>query len=220
MDYVKAAIAQSKKKGATFVQGLPYQPRVEKIAPAFAPKKTAAEKAAERRLTRSEQYVLNVGRAVGETLAENLSATESKESEQVLKYLISERLETEFNKRCQTETKAMKEDRKEAKAEQKEFSKYIKAEKDLKKAELDEQKAELREENYSTKEREKFRREKIRFEKQQGRRPKKLGWLVWTLRIGLCAAAVVLILIGISNGGMVDVYEKAKNICTQCIGLG
>ena len=44
--------------------------------------------------------------------------------------------------------------------------------------------------------------------------------LVFWLRIGLCAVAVVLIVIGIANGGMIDVYEKAKNICTQCIGLG
>lgn len=220
IDYVKAAIAQSKKKGTTFIQGLPYQPKVEKIAPVFAPKKTAAEKAAERRLARNEEYVLNVGLAVGETLVENLPVTELKESEQVLKHLIAECLEEEFNKQCQSEAQAIKQDRKEAKAEKKAFLQYLKAEKSFTKAELNEQKAEQREERYSTKEREKFRREKTRFEKKQGRRPKKLGWLVWTLRIGLCAAAVVLIVIGISNGGMVDVYEKAKNICTQCIGLG
>ena len=40
------------------------------------------------------------------------------------------------------------------------------------------------------------------------------------VRIGLCVVGVVLFIVGIVNGGMTDVFEKAKNICTQCIGLG
>ena len=44
--------------------------------------------------------------------------------------------------------------------------------------------------------------------------------MIFFLRIGLLIFSVVLIIIGIVNGGMADVYEKAKNICTQCIGLG
>ena len=32
--------------------------------------------------------------------------------------------------------------------------------------------------------------------------------------------AVVLILLGIMNGGLYDVLVKAINICTECIGLG
>ncbi len=39
-------------------------------------------------------------------------------------------------------------------------------------------------------------------------------------RIVLAAGAVALVIVGISNGGMRDVLEKAINICTQCIGLG
>lgn len=44
--------------------------------------------------------------------------------------------------------------------------------------------------------------------------------LVFGVRIGLCVAGIALFAFGIYNGGMTDVYEKAKNICTQCIGLG
>ena len=36
----------------------------------------------------------------------------------------------------------------------------------------------------------------------------------------LVIAAVALIVAGILNGGMRDVLYKAKNICTECIGLG
>ncbi len=43
---------------------------------------------------------------------------------------------------------------------------------------------------------------------------------VWSLRIVLLAVGVVCVVVGIQNGGMADVFEKAKNICTQCIGLG
>lgn len=40
------------------------------------------------------------------------------------------------------------------------------------------------------------------------------------VRIVLGAIGVVYVVIGIFNGGMADVLEKAVKICTQCIGLG
>ncbi len=40
------------------------------------------------------------------------------------------------------------------------------------------------------------------------------------LRAALLAVAVALIVAGIANGGLRDVLYKAKNICTECIGLG
>ncbi len=40
------------------------------------------------------------------------------------------------------------------------------------------------------------------------------------VRIALYAAAVVLIALGVTNGGLWDVLVKAVNICTECIGLG
>jgi hypothetical protein len=40
------------------------------------------------------------------------------------------------------------------------------------------------------------------------------------VRIALFALALVLIVLGINNGGMRDVLIKAINICTECIGLG
>ena len=36
----------------------------------------------------------------------------------------------------------------------------------------------------------------------------------------ILAVAVVLIVVGILNGGFGDVLEKAKKICMECIGLG
>lgn len=41
-----------------------------------------------------------------------------------------------------------------------------------------------------------------------------------SVRIALYVLAAVLIMDGISNGGMRDVLIKAINICTECIGLG
>ena len=46
----------------------------------------------------------------------------------------------------------------------------------------------------------------------------KIGLL--SVRIGLFAAAVVLIILGVNWGGMDLVFEKARSICQQCIGLG
>ena len=40
------------------------------------------------------------------------------------------------------------------------------------------------------------------------------------VRVVIFAAAVVLIVVGVFNGGMRDVLIKAINICTECIGLG
>ncbi|MBR2343745.1 MAG: hypothetical protein IKA64_05770 [Clostridia bacterium] len=40
------------------------------------------------------------------------------------------------------------------------------------------------------------------------------------IRISLIALSAVLITLGIYNGGMRDVLEKAVKICTECIGLG
>ncbi len=40
------------------------------------------------------------------------------------------------------------------------------------------------------------------------------------LQAALYTAAVVLIVLGVMNGGLWDVLVKAVNICTECIGLG
>lgn len=40
------------------------------------------------------------------------------------------------------------------------------------------------------------------------------------LRAAMAVIAAVLILVGIFNGGMKDVLDKAVAICTECIGLG
>ncbi len=40
------------------------------------------------------------------------------------------------------------------------------------------------------------------------------------LRISIFAVAILLIVLGVANGGMKDVWEKAIRICSECIGLG
>ena len=40
------------------------------------------------------------------------------------------------------------------------------------------------------------------------------------IRIAVFAAAALLIIAGILNGGALDVLVKAINICTECVGLG
>lgn len=40
------------------------------------------------------------------------------------------------------------------------------------------------------------------------------------VRISLIVLAVVFVLLGVMNGGLYDVWVKAINICTECIGLG
>ena len=44
--------------------------------------------------------------------------------------------------------------------------------------------------------------------------------IVLGVRIALVGCAVVFIIAGIANGGMLDVLNKAIKICTECIGLG
>jgi flagellar biosynthesis protein FlhB len=39
-------------------------------------------------------------------------------------------------------------------------------------------------------------------------------------RVSILVLSVVLIVVGIFNGGAEDVLQKAINICTECIGLG
>ena len=39
-------------------------------------------------------------------------------------------------------------------------------------------------------------------------------------RISITSIAVILIIVGVINGGAYDVLQKAINICTECIGLG
>ena len=43
---------------------------------------------------------------------------------------------------------------------------------------------------------------------------------LFVARVALAAVAVLLIVMGVLNGGMYDVLVKAINICTECIGLG
>jgi hypothetical protein len=40
------------------------------------------------------------------------------------------------------------------------------------------------------------------------------------VRIALVGVALVFIAVGVLNGGMADVLNKAIKICTECIGLG
>lgn len=44
--------------------------------------------------------------------------------------------------------------------------------------------------------------------------------LIFILQIILICAAAALIILGINNGGAMDVLEKAKKVCAECIGLG
>lgn len=50
--------------------------------------------------------------------------------------------------------------------------------------------------------------------------PKKGVKALWIARGVVFAAAVVLIVLGVTGGGMTDVFENAIKICTSCIGLG
>lgn len=40
------------------------------------------------------------------------------------------------------------------------------------------------------------------------------------IRLCILFLSLVFILLGLKNGGMKDVWYKAKTICTECIGLG
>ncbi len=43
---------------------------------------------------------------------------------------------------------------------------------------------------------------------------------VWLARAVIFVLAIVLLIVGVCNGGMKEMFLKAINICTQCIGLG
>ena len=43
------------------------------------------------------------------------------------------------------------------------------------------------------------------------------GTALWA---ALFCAGIVLVVLGILNGGMLDVLTKAVRICSECIGLG
>jgi len=45
-------------------------------------------------------------------------------------------------------------------------------------------------------------------------------WPLMAVRISVCLAAVVLLILGLMGNGTRDVLTKAINICTECIGLG
>ncbi len=44
--------------------------------------------------------------------------------------------------------------------------------------------------------------------------------MILGVRIALFGCAVLFIVLGVANGGVVDVLAKAVNICAECIGLG
>ncbi|MBQ9779971.1 MAG: hypothetical protein IJW00_09060 [Clostridia bacterium] len=46
------------------------------------------------------------------------------------------------------------------------------------------------------------------------------GHAVWVIRGVILVVALAFIVLGIINGGMEDVLQKAIRICTECIGLG
>ncbi len=56
--------------------------------------------------------------------------------------------------------------------------------------------------------------------KERREHPKARKFWVVAFRVGLGVAGIALVAVGIFNGGMKDVFLKAVNICTQCIGLG
>lgn len=40
------------------------------------------------------------------------------------------------------------------------------------------------------------------------------------IRAGLIAVGIILVVIGIHNGGYADIMNKAIRICYECIGIG
>ena len=50
--------------------------------------------------------------------------------------------------------------------------------------------------------------------------PQEPGRKVRTLRIVIVVLAVALIILGICNGGLDDVFAKGATVCTECVGLG
>ncbi len=69
-------------------------------------------------------------------------------------------------------------------------------------------------------EKEKKRKPLVKERKGRKNRPKARKACVVLVRVGLAAAGIALVVVGVCNGGMRDVLMKAINICTQCIGLG
>lgn len=50
--------------------------------------------------------------------------------------------------------------------------------------------------------------------------PQKTGRREYILRVVILILAVVMIILGVYNGGMEDVLAKGASICTECVGLG
>ncbi len=50
--------------------------------------------------------------------------------------------------------------------------------------------------------------------------PQKTGRREYILRIVILILAIVLIILGVKNGGLEDVLAKGASICTECVGLG
>ena len=50
--------------------------------------------------------------------------------------------------------------------------------------------------------------------------PQKTGRRESTLRIVVLVLAIVLIILGVWNGGLDEVLAKGASICTECVGLG
>lgn len=58
----------------------------------------------------------------------------------------------------------------------------------------------------------------VKKEKKECKKCKTTG--VWLARTVIFVLAIVCIFVGVQNGGMKEMFLKAINICTQCIGLG
>lgn len=55
---------------------------------------------------------------------------------------------------------------------------------------------------------------------KQKKQVKEHNVAIWAVRIALVAVALAFVVVGAINGGAYDVFIKAINICTECIGLG
>ena len=63
-----------------------------------------------------------------------------------------------------------------------------------------------------------IQKKKVKKEKKECKKGKTAG--VWLARTVIFVLAIGLLVIGVQNGGMKEMFLKAINICTQCIGLG
>lgn len=50
--------------------------------------------------------------------------------------------------------------------------------------------------------------------------PQKAGRTINIIRAVILILAIVLIILGVRNGGFDDVFAKGASICTECVGLG